>query len=352
MRKLSGKLLFRLSLIVFLTIFFTIGFIIFSSLTLLKIYKFTFADNIDINGVRISTITFFSSIIMIGMLISFAIAIFFLKNYLKPINDLKVAMNKVSKGEFEFLEEQKETKEINELIVSYNKMVKELKHMENISEEYTANISHEFKTPLATIKGYLDLLALGDNTKEEQEEYLLMIKNANERLLGLTNNILLLNKIDNREIVSICPFTLDNQIREAVILLESKWKEKNININIELDEFLIESNEEMIMSVWTNILSNAIKFTNENGNISIKLVSHGDYAEISIADDGIGIPHDELDNIFNRFYQVDSSHTMEGNGLGLSLVKKILDKIKGSINVYSEIDTGTTFIIKLKKKSY
>ena len=205
---------------------------------------------------------------------------------------------------------------------------------------------------LSPEKGYLDLLALGDNTKEEQEEYLLMIKNANERLLGLTNNILLLNKIDNREIVSICPFALDNQIREAVILLESKWKEKNLNINIELDEFLIESNEEMIMSVWTNILSNAIKFTNENGNISIKLVSHGDYAEISIADDGIGIPHDELDNIFNRFYQVDSSHTMEGNGLGLSLVKKILDKVKGSINVYSEIDTGTTFIIKLKKKSY
>ena len=352
MKKLSGKLLFRLSMIVFFTIFFTIGFITCSAVVLLKIFKFTFADNIDINGVKVSIISFLLTIIVLCMIISFFIAIFFLKNYLKPVNDLKVAMNKVSKGEFEYLEELKETREINELIVSYNKMVKEIQHMGTISEEYTANISHEFKTPLATIKGYLDLLVLGDNTKEEQEEYLMMIRNANERLLALTNNILLLNKVDNREIVKISPFALDNQIREAIIMLENKWKEKNIEINIELDEFLIESNEEMLMSVWTNILSNSIKFTEDKGHINVKLVSHGEYAEVTIDDDGIGIAQEDLEKIFDRFYQVDNSHKVEGNGLGLALVKKIIDKTKGSISVYSEIDTGTTFVIKLNKKSY
>ena len=352
MKKISGGLLFRLSFVVFSIITVTLIVILLIFVFIMDQYRIHFARNIDFLGIRISTVTLFFSIGVTSIMISLVISLFILRLYLKPINDLKVAMNEVSKGKFEILKEQSETKEMNELIVSYNKMVRELKHMETLGDDYTASISHEFKTPLATIKGYLDLLEMEDISNEEKGEYISIIRSANERLIGLTNNILLLNKIGNKEIISIESFQLDNQIRDAIILLEGKWSKKNINIDVELDEFEIESNAELVMSIWSNIISNAIKFTKENGNIKISLKTLGEKAIVSISDDGIGIGKEHIGNIFNKFYQIDKSPKIEGNGLGLSLVKGIVDKLKGKIEVESELNKGTTFTVTLNKKSY
>lgn len=352
MRKMSGGLLFRLSLIVFSIITITLSFIVLMCGFVIRTLNIHFASRVMILGVRVSTFTVLLTIAITTLIISLTISLFVLRIYLKPINELKIAMNKVAKGKFEVLEEQNEAQEINELIVSYNKMVKELKHIETIAEEYTANISHEFKTPLTTIKGYLDLLSMDDISVEERDEYLSIIRIANERLIGLTNNILLLNKLGNKEIITVNTFSLDNQIREALILFESKWNEKNINVSIDLDEFIIESNEELLMSIWSNILSNAVKFTKENGNIGVSLKTEGSNAIVTIKDDGIGMSEESLKHIFKKFYQVDRSHKLEGNGLGLALVEAILDKVKGSVEVKSKLNEGTTFIIKLRKKAY
>lgn len=351
MKKISGGLLFRLSLIVFSIIIITICVIVFICSVFIKHY-IRLAENIDFMGIRISTMTLIITVISTVLIISMLISLFLLRLYLKPINELKEAMIEVSKGKFELLEEQSETKEINDLIVSYNKMVKELAHMTTLHEDYTANISHEFKTPLATIKGYIDLLSMDDITDDEKVEYLNIIKIANERLIGLTNNILLLNKLDNKEILEVSSFSLDDQIRDSLILLEEKWTKKNINMNISLDEFIIESNKELLSSVWINLINNAIKFTHDDGNITVELKANENEAIVKVIDDGIGINEKEYEHIFERFYQIDKSHKLEGNGLGLALVKRIIDKIKGKIVVRSVEGEGTEFIVTINKKSY
>lgn len=352
MTKITGKFFFRLTAIIFTTLFLT--FVVFNGIiiTLILSSNADFPKNFIINGIRINFVSFILSAAIASLLIGVVFGLFWIKGFVNPLHELKVSMNKVSKGEFVRMEETYENKEVGELIYSFNKMVDELSHMDNLSHEYTANISHEFKTPLSTIMGYITLLEMGTENEEEQKEYIDYIKNATQRLTNLTNNILLLNKVDNMEILNVDEFSLDNQIRDAVISLENEFNKKKINLKIDLDEFKIESCKDLLMSVWVNLLTNAVKFTNENGNISISLEKHHDCAVIMFNDDGIGIKEEDLEKIFERFYQADKSHSSDGNGLGMCLVKTILDKVKGEISVKSEFGIGTSFMIKLNRKSW
>ena len=352
MKKFTGKFYFKLTLIVFTTLFVT--FLIFDGLLIafMLMGESNIPYHVGFLGFRFRFIDFITSLAISSLMIGLLVGLFWIKGFVDPLQDLKNNMNKVSKGNFEKMKETYDTKEIGELVRSFNIMVEGLQQIESLSESFTANVSHEFKTPLSTIKGYTSLLEMGDYTEEEKKEYLFYINQSVNRLTNLTNSILLLNKIDNTEIMEVSEFSLDDQLREAVILLESRLEEKNIKVEVNVEEFNIESEKSLLMSVWTNLLDNAVKFTKENGTIVVSLKKCDNKAKVIISDNGIGMKKEELERVFERFYQADTSHCSEGNGLGLSLVKSIIDKVKGKIYINSIYEEGTTFIIELDEKAY
>ena len=228
-------------------------------------------------------------------------------------------------------------------------MVRELKKNEIFKSDFISNVSHEFKTPLSTIQGYATLLQSPDLTLDERNIYTSYIIEACQKLTTLTSNILKLSKIDNQEIkINYHSYRLDEQIREVILSYEKQWTEKNIDLDIELDELYINSDEDMLNQVWANLIGNAIKFSNQNGIIKIRLTKKEGCVEFVIEDNGIGMSQETMEHIYDKFYQGDNSHSKEGNGLGLSLVKKILDLIGGEIEVSSKLDQGTCFIVNIK----
>ncbi len=293
-------------------------------------------------------ISFFVSII-----IGTALSVIVSKRILKPINDLVKAMEIVAKGDFSIkVEEPDRVYALRELTKSFNLMVTELGSIEIFRQNFINNFSHEFKTPIVSIRGFAKQLRKDTITEEQRQEYADIIIAESERLTNMSSNILLLTKFENQQIVSDKKeFYLDEQIRKCILLLEKQWSRKNIELNPELQEILFYSNEEMLSHVWINLLSNAIKFCNEGGRISISCYMQEDDVIVEIADDGIGIDRHTISHIFDKFYQGDTSHVMEGNGLGLSLVKRIVELCKGHISVKSEVGKGTAFRVSLRKEA-
>ncbi|MGN0448035.1 MAG: ATP-binding protein [Acutalibacteraceae bacterium] len=260
------------------------------------------------------------------------------------------ATKEITKGNFNIqIDEKVPTKEFRTLIHNFNIMANELSRTEIMRKDFVENVSHEFKTPLSAIEGYTMLLQKDGLTDSERKEYAEKILLNSKRLSKLTGNILLLSRLDNQETEIIKkPYFLNEQIRKTVIMLENKWSSKNINLDIELDEVKISANEELMASVWQNLLDNSIKFTDKNGNIGIQLYRQGKYVCVSISDDGIGMTEEETSRVYEKFYQADNSRSTKGNGLGLALVKRIIDLHHGEINVQSEKNKGTTVTITLQ----
>lgn len=224
---------------------------------------------------------------------------------------------------------------------NFNIMAKELSHTEILRNDFVENVSHEFKTPLSAIEGYAMLLQKKGLSDEKREEYTWKILHNAKRLSALTGNIILLSRLENQEIaIKKESYSLDEQIREIILLLEEKWSGKNIDLDIELDDVTICANEGLIAHVWQNILENAIKFITTEGAIGISLHQIGNYAQINISDNGIGMNKEELSRVYEKFYQADSSRSTTGNGLGLTLAKRIVDLHHGKIEVFSAKDTA------------
>ncbi len=289
-------------------------------------------------------ITLFVSMIL-GTLISIIVG----KKILKPINDLIKAMEVVSSGDFTVqVKEPKEDMALSDLMKSFNIMVTELGSIEIFRQNFINNFSHEFKTPIVSIRGFAKQLQKDTITKEQRKEYTDIIIAESERLTNMSSNILLLTKFENQQIVSDRrEFYLDEQIRKCVLLLEKQWSKKSIGLDLELEEMKYISNEEMLSNLWINLLSNAIKFSNINGEINIKCFVEEKNVIVEITDNGIGIDKNTMNHIFDKFYQGDTSHIMEGNGLGLSLVKRIVELCQGDIAVKSELGKGTTVTVRL-----
>lgn len=266
---------------------------------------------------------------------------------IKPIRSLSNAANLVAKGDFTIqIDEHQRINEISEMAISFNKMVSELASIETLRNDFIANVSHEFKTPLTTIDGYLTLLQSDDLTKEQKQSYINIIMNSTRQLSSLTSNILKISKLENQErILDKSWFSLDEQIRQAILLLENKWTDKNINLELKLSSIAYYGNEELMMQVFINLIDNAIKFTPKEGQIQIIAHQTKNEVIISISDNGIGITKENQEHIFEKFYQSDSSRFSKGNGLGLTLVKHIVDLSEGTIEVDSETDIGTTFTL-------
>lgn len=284
---------------------------------------------------------------LIALLVGFVFSSKISDRILKPISDLKVAADKVAKGDFNVtIKYNVEEGEIAELINNFNYMTSELKKNSMLRNDFISNVSHEFKTPLSTIQGYATLLQDETLSDEERKKYIDVIIQSTGTLTTLVSDILKISKLDNNKVVvEKDNYQLDEQLREVILSLESKWSEKDIELEIELEQVLINSDKSLLSNVWSNLLSNAIKFTPKGGKIAVDLRIEDGYARISIKDNGVGISKENIPYIFDKFFQADRSHHDEGNGLGLSLVKRILSLLNSKITVESELNEGTEFVV-------
>jgi len=270
---------------------------------------------------------------------------------LRPLRELIAATKTVAKGDFSVrLSSEDQIGEMAELIDSFNVMTEELSGIEMFRSDFINTFSHEFKTPIVSIRGFAKQLQNESLTTEERREYTDIIIAESERLTKLSSNILLLSKLEHQTILSDqTAFSLDEQLRADILLLEKQWSKKNLEIEPDLNEVTYYGNAEVLSQLWVNLLSNAIKFTPEGGRIEIRLTQDSESVKVVVRDNGIGMRAETLQHVFEKFYQGDHSHAMEGNGLGLSLVKRIVELCGGSIAIESEEGNGTSVYVSLPK---
>ena len=278
--------------------------------------------------------------VVLGWLLS---ALFF-----APITRLSQAMRQVGKGDFSVqLETTSRIREVRDTYDNFNLMTRELGATEIVQTDFVSNVSHEFKTPINAIEGYATLLQ-GAQPTEEQSLYVEKILLNTRRLNELVGNILLLSRVDHQAINGnrTC-YRLDEQIRQAIVLLEPKWDAKALELDVELDELACIGNESLLLHVWVNLIDNAIKFNPQGGLLRLRLHRENDFAVFTVDDRGPGISKEDQLHIFDKFYQADSSRRMEGHGLGLALVKRVLDICGGSVRTENLPETGCRFTVQL-----
>lgn len=345
-RKLRGKLGFKsfrveLTVIIFVLMFLTSVF----TVALYALLLLLFPTLKDFN----SMVTLISSLLACTM-IGTAVAAFFTKWVLLPLNEMIHATKRISKGDFkvQIQETFHERSDFGILQRSFNHMASDLDGIEMFRNDFINNFSHEFKTPIVSIQGFAHQLKAGGLTPEEEQEYIRIISDEADRLAKMSTNILLLSKLENQAIVTDkTEFWLDEQIRTCLVLLEKQWGPKDIELNLELDEVKYYFNENMLSQVWLNLFGNAIKFTPEGGTLTCTLSADSKQVTVSIRDTGIGMSRDTIRHIFDKFYQGDTSHTGDGNGIGLNIVSRILYLCGGTISVESEVGSGSVFTVTL-----
>ncbi len=231
---------------------------------------------------------------------------------------------------------------------SFNKLAEELGRNEVLRTDFIHDFSHEFKTPIVSISGFAKLLQKGNLTEEQEKEYLEIIQTESEKLSNMAMNVLDMNKLDNVSVLTdVTRFNVSEQLRHCVLMLEKKWTEKNLEIDIDLSEYYLSGNEDMLSEVWINLLDNAIKFSPEGGKVIVKIRSMVDgYIAVEVRNTGEEIPEKDKERIFDKFYQTDPSHATVGNGLGLSICKRIVELHHGTISVNSTYGL-TVFTVKL-----
>lgn len=291
--------------------------------------------------------------IFISFSFTLAIIRYIKKTYDVPIRNLANAANRVSQGDFSVYVPPIHTKDkldyLDLMIIHFNELVEELGSIETLKTDFFSNVSHEIKTPIAVIKNATEILQNPTLDEESRQEYISIINQSSSRLSNLINNMLKINKLENQNIYPDCePYDLYNQLCECILKYEYILEEKDIEIELDMDgRLIIEFDESLIELVWSNLLSNAIKFTPNGGRIVVSQYCTENDIVVSISDTGCGMSEETIKRIFDKFYQGDTSHSMEGNGLGLALVKRILEIYDGSISVKSKFEEGTTFTVYL-----
>lgn len=268
----------------------------------------------------------------------------------KPINKLINAINELADGNFDVRISLSNKRWFSSLCASFNRMAEELGSVEMLRSSFINDFSHEFKTPIVSIRGYAKLLQNAQLTEAQKEQYLSIIISESDRLSSLATNVLTLSKVENQKIVSeSCSFNLAEQIRRCILLLEPKWSRKNIEFQLNLKDISFYGNEAMLSQVWLNLIDNAIKFSPENGRIEMYLFHTVKPFRIyfKIRDYGCGIAAESASHIFQKFYQEDSAHIIEGNGLGLTIAAKIIDLHNGKIQIGKQEEKGVSFEVFL-----
>lgn len=266
---------------------------------------------------------------------------------MRPMNDLLDGMHKLANGEFDTRISYNGPSDIKRIYNSFNALAQELKSVEIFRSDFINNVSHEFKTPVNSINGLIGLLKEKNLPREKQLEYLGVIEQETRRLSLITTNILDLSKLDNQEILTNkTEYNVSEQIRMCVLLLEKQWTQKNLDLSMDFDEYMIGADEDMMKQVWFNILDNAIKFADEGGVLGIDMSKTDDSLLVKIYNDGPEIPEADRERIFNKFYQTDKTHSQYGNGIGLSIVKRIVELHDGTVSAGRE-DDKTVFTVAI-----
>ena len=270
---------------------------------------------------------------------------------MNPVNRIITCFNQLANGNFASrlscrgpLENHPTIKQITE---SFNTMAEELQNTELLRSDFINNFSHEFKTPIVSIAGFAKLLKHGNLTEEQKNEYIDIIAKESTRLASMVTNVLDLTKVENQTILTgQSTFNLSEQIRSCILLLESKWSAKNIDLHIDFNEYEIYANKEMLKHIWINLIDNAIKFSQDYGVVSVEISEKNGLITVAVSNTGSDIPADKIDRIFNKFYQADESHSSEGNGIGLAIVKQAV-KLHGGTVVADSRKGRTTFTVML-----
>lgn len=274
----------------------------------------------------------------------------------RPVKRIVSAAEQIMKGDFSVripsLRSADKMSGFDVIADYFNQMAEELSGTETLRTDFIANVSHELKTPLAVIQNYGTLLQQPSLSEEKRQEYAKAITNTSRRLANLITNILKMNKLETQQIYPKAEtYELGEQLCECLLAFESAWEEKDLEIETDVEEeVLVDTNAELLSLVWNNLFSNAVKFTEPGGTISLSLKAEGEFAIVRVSDTGCGISSEVGKHIFEKFYQGDTSHAAQGNGLGLALVKRVIDIVGGDISVSSEVGKGSTFTVKLRRE--
>ncbi len=272
----------------------------------------------------------------------------------EPVRIITDATEKIMNGDFSVRVKQMHgagMEGFNQIGETINSMAEELSGVETLRTDFVANVSHEMNTPLAVMQNYGTLLQSPTLSEEKRMEYAKAITDSSRRLADMMTNILKLNRLENQQIYpNLTTFDLGEQLCESLLQYESTWERKNIEIETDIAEnVLVSADAELLSLVWNNLFSNAFKFTEDNGNVSLVLTADKKYATVKVTDTGCGMSAEVGAHIFEKFYQGDTSHATQGNGLGLALVKRVVDIMQGEIGVESAVGIGTTFTVKIRR---
>ena len=287
------------------------------------------------------------AIAMTGIISGAALSYLAASIYLKPINEIIDGMGQLAEGKFDTRLSYNGPNDIASIYQGFNALAKQLQNVEILRSDFTNNFSHEFKTPIMSINGFISLLKSKDLSREKQIEYLSIIEEETQRLAMITTNILNLTKYENQEIITDkMHYNVSEQIRMCILLLERPWTQKKLKLSMEIDDSMLDANEDMMRQVWINLLDNAIKFADEEGELVVDVKTRDNIVVVKIADTGPAIPEEDMEKIFGKFYQIDQSHSIAGNGIGLSIVKRIVDLHGGKVYAGRE-DDKTVFTVEL-----
>lgn len=335
LKKLRLSLMF--AMIVFVVLVVTV-LLVFAGMFLLSHFGILDADELD----RVPLFMFAVVSVIVGTVLS----IIFSRRPLAPLNELISAADRIADGDYSIRLELKGTEEFRELGRKFNHMAEELGSVELLRNDFVNNFSHEFKTPIVSIRGFAKALKWGNISDEERDEYLDIIISESERLSELSSNVLYLSGLEQQTILTgRIRFNLSEQIRLVAALLDKKLNEKRLTLDFECGEIFLVGNEEMLRQVWINLLDNAIKFSLEGGRIGIDIRQDTGHTLISVSNQGNRIPFETAAHIFDKFYQGDASHTTHGNGLGLAIVKRIVELHNGTVCLRQ--DGGITFEVRI-----
>ena len=354
MRKLTLKNILR-SISSFLLFFLTVGFIVSCSMML---FVNILADTMELtltqeNVATAAKVTFWN-VILITFL--FKLADYIRRKIMveRPTKIITEATEKIMSGDFSVRIKPMQSSGMegfNQIAEAINQMAEELRGVETLRTDFIANVSHEMKTPLAVLQNYGTLLQAHDLTEEKRIEYAKGVTDASRRMADMMTNILKLNRLENQQIYpQVTEFDLGEQLCECLLQYENVWEKAEIEIDTDIaEDVTVRADVELLGLVWNNLFSNAFKFTESGGKVSIALTATEHYAVVKVADTGCGMSSEVGAHIFEKFYQGDTSHSVQGNGLGLALVKRVIDIMQGEISVESVVGKGSVFTVKIRR---
>ena len=333
----------KISAMLTLQTFFVVLIVIVIATALALMYRVVITDMH-----MIGVLSMLVPIVVLVTLVNFLFTRYIYR-YLDKISD---AMQKVADGDYTVRLDAEKDQPFRELYRNFNTMAEELGGVEMLKNDFINGYAHELRTPITSINGFAEMLLNDDGTlsREEKRSYLEIIASESRRLADLAGNSLLMSRLDTQKIIpDKKPFSLDEQLRRCSILLSGQWTEKELDMTMDLDEAVYVGDYDLMQHLWINLLTNAVKYTPKGGSITVTLKNEEKFIAVSVADTGKGIPPEDRERIFDKYYQTDKSHSKRGLGLGLAICKRIVQLWNGSLTVESEVGVGSTFTVKLPK---